>query len=116
MISKFLNRCFGTSLIAFEIALFKRKSSDVISSLIKTSTLESFINLHNNKKALGSLISAEVPDATGYGRIIKNNKGQLIKIIEHKDATNKQKEINEINSGVYIINSKVLNQKISLIK
>ena len=83
--------------------------------LIRTSTLESFINLHNNKKALGSLISAELPDATGYGRIIKNNKGQLIKIIEHKDATNQQKEINEINSGIYIINSKVLNQKISLI-
>ena len=39
----------------------------------------------------------------------------MIKIIEHKDATNKQKEINEINSGIYIIDSKVLNQKISLI-
>ena len=83
--------------------------------LIKKKTLESFINLHNSKKSLASLISSELIDPTGYGRIIKNNNNQLIKIIEHKDATDKQKEINEINSGIYIFNSKILNEKINLI-
>ena len=70
--------------------------------LIKFETLKEFINIHHSNNSSASLISAKLKDPTGYGRIIKNNTNQLKKIVEHKDATSKQKEINEINSGIYI--------------
>ena len=71
--------------------------------------------MHNNLKASGSLISTNLTNPTGYGRIIKNNKNQLIKIKEHKDATQEEQLINEINSGIYVFNSKILSTKIPLI-
>ena len=84
--------------------------------MIKTETLINFFNHHNTCQALGSLISADLEDSTGYGRIIKNKANQLLKIIEHKDANEQQKTIREINSGIYIFDSKVLIDKIPFIK
>ena len=83
--------------------------------MIKSETLLKLIHTHNSNKSLGSLISAKLEDPTGYGRIIKNNKQQLIKIVEHKDATNQEKQIDEINSGIYIFDSATLNKTIPLI-
>ena len=83
--------------------------------MIKEDTLINFFNNHNSNNSLGSLISTDLEDPTGYGRIIKNKKNQLLKVIEHKDATQEQKTIREINSGIYIFNSKILLDKISLI-
>mgnify|MGYP001246249728 CR=1 FL=1 len=83
--------------------------------MIKSETLLKLIDTHNSNQSLASLISAKLEDPTGYGRIIKNANQQLIKIVEHKDATEKEKEINEINSGIYIFDSKILNKIIPLI-
>jgi bifunctional N-acetylglucosamine-1-phosphate-uridyltransferase/glucosamine-1-phosphate-acetyltransferase GlmU-like protein len=44
----------------------------------------------------------------GYGRMIKGVDGSLVKIVEEKDATDEQKEIQEVNSGTYIFDSKLL--------
>tara|TARA_Y100000996_G_scaffold335422_1_gene271917 strand:- start:1080 stop:1811 length:732 start_codon:yes stop_codon:yes gene_type:complete len=76
--------------------------------LIKSKTLMQLIDTHESNNALASLISADLMDPSGYGRIIKNNKNQLIKIVEHKDASEKEKKINEINSGIYIFNSEII--------
>ena len=76
--------------------------------MITSKTLQKLIHTHSTNNAIGSLISAKLIDPTGYGRIIKNRKNQLIKIVEHKDASNEEKEINEINSGIYMFNSKIL--------
>ena len=83
--------------------------------MITSRTLKKLIDTHNSSDALVSLISANLDDPTGYGRIIRNNKNQLIKIIEHKDATDDEKQINEINSGIYIFNSKILKTLIPMI-
>ena len=84
--------------------------------MIKVETLMNFFNRHNKYQALGSLISTDLEDATGYGRIIKNENNQLSGIVEHKDANQEQKSIKEINSGIYIFDSKILMDKIPLIK
>ena len=84
--------------------------------MIKTDTLMNFFSHHKTHKALGSLISADLEDPTGYGRVIKNRHNQLSEIIEHKDANNQQRLIREINSGIYIFDSIVLVDKIPLIK
>ena len=84
--------------------------------LIKYSTLNNFILKHKKKKSYASLITTSIKNPKGYGRIIKNESGQLINIVEHKDANKDELKINEINSGIYIINSKVLTKNIPLIK
>lgn len=56
---------------------------------------------HSSTESCATVISAEVPDATGYGRIVRNDDGSLCAIIEHKDADEKTREIKEINSGAY---------------
>ena len=77
-----------------------------IYNLIKYSTLNNFINKHKTSNAMASLISTNLDNPKGYGRIVKDKNNQLVKIVEHKDASEKQLEICEINSGVYIFNSK----------
>ena len=84
--------------------------------MIKANTLINFFNHHNTHEALGSLISTDLEDPSGYGRIIKSENNQLSEIIEHKDANNEQRSVREINSGIYIFDSMVLANKIPLIK
>lgn len=69
--------------------------------LIETSTLKRFI-AETPENALG-VITAELPDPTGFGRIIRNNKQQITAIVEEKDATAKQRAISEINTGIYLV-------------
>ena len=80
--------------------------------LITSETLKDFYDFHSKTKAQASLISANIEDPTGYGRVIKNKKNKLSYIVEHKDASNDEKEINEINSGIYIFNSKTLSDNL----
>jgi len=54
------------------------------------------------------VISAEVGDPTGYGRIVRNPDGSFRKIVEHRDADEDEREIREINSGMYIFKAREL--------
>lgn len=69
--------------------------------LIETNTLKQFI-AQTPHHALG-IITAELPDPTGFGRILRNNKNNIISIVEEKDANAKQRAITEINSGIYLV-------------
>ena len=64
-------------------------------------SLAAFIDAHNAGKFAASVLTAEHPDPTGYGRIIRDDGDELLKIVEEKDATDDQRFIFEINSGVY---------------
>ena len=69
---------------------------------IKASTLQPIIDDHIiNNRAL-TLITAEIDDPTGYGRIIRDKNGNLLKIIEEKDCSDNEKKIKEWNPGIYI--------------
>lgn len=76
--------------------------------LLRHSTLKNFINFHNENNADCSVLSADAPDPTGYGRIVRDSEGNFLKIVEHKDATEAEKEITEFNSGVYFVDAKLL--------
>jgi bifunctional N-acetylglucosamine-1-phosphate-uridyltransferase/glucosamine-1-phosphate-acetyltransferase GlmU-like protein len=76
--------------------------------LISASTLSKFIGFHNENRNNLSLISTIVPDPSGYGRIIRNNNGKLVKIVEHKDLNSDGTKLNEINTGIYIVNTEYL--------
>ena len=69
--------------------------------LIKVETLKHFI-IDTPEHSLG-IITTELPDPTGFGRIIRNQRNNITAIVEEKDATAKQRSILEINSGIYLI-------------
>ncbi|MFN4909278.1 MAG: NTP transferase domain-containing protein [Bacteroidota bacterium] len=76
--------------------------------LVRTSTLQHLVQQHRASGATATVLSARVPDATGYGRILRDGQGALQSIIEHKDASDEQRAIDEINSGIYVVNAHAL--------
>ncbi len=56
---------------------------------------------HKASGAKATVLTALMPDATGYGRVIRKADGTVEKIVEHKDATEKERAVLEINSGIY---------------
>ena len=71
--------------------------------LLQLDTLQQMIALVGDKTM--SLLTVELADATGYGRIVRDGDGHVNAIVEHKDATDAQREIREINTGVMALNS-----------
>ncbi|MBT2720088.1 bifunctional UDP-N-acetylglucosamine diphosphorylase/glucosamine-1-phosphate N-acetyltransferase GlmU [Bacillus sp. ISL-46] len=69
--------------------------------LIKAETMESLFKHHEELAAKATILTARIEDPTGYGRIIRNKKGLVEKIVEHKDASEEERKINEINTGTY---------------
>ena len=81
--------------------------------LLTTQTLQEFLDAHSDQGHDASVLTALLPDPTGYGRVIRNDQGLIAQIIEEKDASSSQTEIDEINTGVYLFDLKVLRQVIS---
>ena len=73
--------------------------------LLTAETLEKFIDAHSSDAADVSVLSTIVDDPTGYGRIIRNKDGAFTKITEQKDASEEEKLVKEINSGVYVLSA-----------
>jgi len=64
-------------------------------------SLAAFLAAHNEGNFAASVLTAEHPEPTGYGRIIRDDNDELLRIVEERDATDDQRFIAEINSGVY---------------
>jgi bifunctional UDP-N-acetylglucosamine pyrophosphorylase / glucosamine-1-phosphate N-acetyltransferase len=71
--------------------------------LLTSQTLKEFVDFHKKSQSALTVMSALMEDPANYGRIIRDSAGNLKKIIEEKDADQKEKEINEINAGVYCL-------------
>ena len=69
---------------------------------IKASTLQPIIDDHILTNRDLTLITAEIDDPAGYGRIIRDKNGSLLKIVEEKDCNDYEKKIKEWNPGIYI--------------
>ncbi len=76
--------------------------------LLTKSTLERLITTHQKSGAIATLLTANLENPAGYGRIIRDDEGNVQKIVEHKDATSLELEIKEINVGIYIFRTKHL--------
>ena len=72
---------------------------------ISSDTLSLLISTHTKSKAKATVLTCELDNPYGYGRIIKNKNDSLKKIIEHKDASDDELKENEINTGIYIFES-----------
>jgi bifunctional UDP-N-acetylglucosamine pyrophosphorylase / glucosamine-1-phosphate N-acetyltransferase len=71
-------------------------------------TLAALVSEHRTQQAIVTVLTAEVPDPTGYGRILRDADGMVSGIVEHRDADEIQRQISEINSGIYVFDAAAL--------
>ncbi|MGH2699663.1 MAG: bifunctional UDP-N-acetylglucosamine diphosphorylase/glucosamine-1-phosphate N-acetyltransferase GlmU, partial [Actinomycetota bacterium] len=70
--------------------------------LLNIHSLRALILEHEARRAAASLMSARVEDPAGYGRVIRDDQGRVLRIVEHRDATEQERRIDEINTSVYV--------------
>ncbi|MBQ1914834.1 MAG: bifunctional UDP-N-acetylglucosamine diphosphorylase/glucosamine-1-phosphate N-acetyltransferase GlmU [Selenomonadaceae bacterium] len=76
--------------------------------LLTGELLKRLYDAHQEAGAKATVLTAIMPDPTGYGRIVHMADGSVEKIVEHKDATEEERKIKEINSGIYCFEAKEL--------
>ncbi len=79
-------------------------------------SLRQFLQIHKDGGFGASVLTAEHPDPSGYGRIVRDEMGEICSIVEERDATEEQREIYEINSGVYAFDGALLAGAIGKLK
>ncbi len=83
--------------------------------LIDAETLASLVATHRASSVSATVLSAMLDDASGYGRIVREADGTLERIVEHRDATDEQRAVNEVNAGVYVFGAQDLRRHLSAI-
>ena len=76
--------------------------------LLTGDLLKKLYDSHIKAQAKATVLTAIMPDAAGYGRIIRMADGSVQKIVEHKDATEEERQVREVNSGIYCFDAKAL--------
>lgn len=76
--------------------------------LIRGSMLTALTEVHRRMNAAATLATAEIDDPTGYGRIVRDSAGRFERIVEHKDATEAQRGIREVNPSYYCFRAEAL--------
>ncbi|MGJ9403265.1 bifunctional UDP-N-acetylglucosamine diphosphorylase/glucosamine-1-phosphate N-acetyltransferase GlmU [Arthrobacter sp. KK5.5] len=76
--------------------------------LLTTELLSELVAAHEETENAATVLTALLDDATGYGRILRAEDGTVTGIVEHKDATEEERAVREINSGIYAFDAGVL--------
>jgi bifunctional UDP-N-acetylglucosamine pyrophosphorylase/glucosamine-1-phosphate N-acetyltransferase len=76
--------------------------------LVELETLRSFIDTYKENGSTLSVLTAVVEEPFGYGRILRNSEGWLEKIVEEKDASEKERMVREINTGIFCVKAPFL--------
>lgn len=84
--------------------------------LLTPATLQGFFESHHALKGDASVLTAHVPDPFGYGRVIRGAAGELVNIVEERDASPLERKINEINTGVYLFDIAALRGAVAGLK
>jgi len=81
--------------------------------LLKGSTLRALLSKHHEGNFVATVLTAVAENPTGYGRVVRTPEDYFDQVVEHKDATEDQLSINEINSGIYVFDSQKLFSELS---
>jgi len=84
--------------------------------LLTGNLLKKLYQAHEESGAKATVLTAIMPDAAGYGRIIRTADGSVEKIVEHKDATEEERKVREVNSGIYCFDTKALFEALAKVK
>lgn len=76
--------------------------------LITGESLKSLVDFHINHKNVATILTAEADNPFGYGRVVRNADGEVLKIVEQKDASDFEQQIKEINTGTYVFDNRRL--------
>ena len=68
---------------------------------LRVSTVRELIRRHEERDFDATILTAVLADATGYGRILRGPEGDVLRIVEHKDASPEERRVREINSSIY---------------
>ena len=102
----------GDAVLAAQSQLGKSDSLVLVLSgdvpLIRAATLKNLVDQHRAGEAACSILSVWLENPTGYGRIIRDENEQFARIVEQKDATLEERQIREINSGIYCFDARKL--------
>ena len=83
--------------------------------IISNSTISCFLKFHEDRNNDVTVLSADMKDPTNYGRIVRDDEANVVAIVEEKDASEKEKLVREINSGIFAFKGKSLKYAISKI-
>ncbi|QHW32161.1 bifunctional UDP-N-acetylglucosamine diphosphorylase/glucosamine-1-phosphate N-acetyltransferase GlmU [Paenibacillus rhizovicinus] len=81
--------------------------------LVTSETIQSLLSIHTGTRSAATVLTAVVPNPQGLGRIIRDDAGNVLRIVEQKDCTPEQAEITEINTGMYCFDNKKLFQALA---
>lgn len=81
--------------------------------LLDADTLAAFLEQHRGHAAQASVLSAVYDDPSGYGRIVRDERGAFRRIVEQKDATDEERGIAEINAGIYAFGASALRDQLA---
>lgn len=81
--------------------------------LLRAETIKGLVDAKHTQQAVAAVLTTELKNAAGFGRIIRNVDGNITAIVEDKDANPSQKEIREVNTGVYCFDIPQLLQALS---
>jgi UDP-N-acetylglucosamine diphosphorylase/glucosamine-1-phosphate N-acetyltransferase len=84
--------------------------------LLSMETIRNLFDSHIKERAVVTVLTALMSNPFGYGRIIKKPTGEVIKIVEERDASGEEKQVKEINSGIYCVDSRFLFDAVGEIK
>ncbi len=80
--------------------------------LLSGETLVELAEAHESSGSAVTVITASLPDPSGYGRVVRDESGAVVGIVEQKDATEQQRAITEVNSGIYAFDITVLRESL----
>ena len=80
--------------------------------MLKGQTLKRMLDIHTKESAVCTVLTAKMPDPLQYGRIVRDENGGFVKIAEFKDASEQERLINEINTGIYCYNAAELRESL----
>jgi UDP-N-acetylglucosamine diphosphorylase/glucosamine-1-phosphate N-acetyltransferase len=84
--------------------------------LLRAESIRQLINRHNDTQAEATILTAELDDPASYGRVVRNKDGSVKKIVEYKDASDRERAVKEINSGIYVFDKQKLFESLHRIK
>ncbi len=84
--------------------------------LITGETLAEFIDYHRANGNAVTVLSAIIDNPAGYGHIIRDENGEFVKSVEHKDATADEQQVKEVNAGMYVFEAAALGSALALLK
>ena len=110
----------GDAVMAARGSLGEENSTLLILSgdvpLVRAETLRALVEQHHANNAACTILTVHLENPTGYGRVVRGEAGSFLRIVEQKDATEEERQIREINAGIYCFDSEKLFQALERVR